>query len=77
MDDKGDLYIRVKQTDDERRSHEIDERDIVVFIAYQAGLLGKVTKTVMNIKGYDEGDVMYEYEATKWPRSGVITYVCK
>ena len=75
---KGELYIRINLSDDKPNTHHRKNmKDICVFIAYQAGLLGKVSKTVLNIKDADEGFVSYEYDKDMWHESGKFTYVCE
>lgn len=74
--DEGILYIRVQHSDEGSFRSNIDRQDICVFIAYQAGLLGQVTKTVLNLKDPNEAKAVFEYDGG-YSESGEITFVWK
>lgn len=76
--EEGIMHVHVKHSDDEyNRNHDIGKKDICFFIAYQAGLLGKVTQTVLYVKDRNEATAMFEYNTDKKVISGRITFVCK
>lgn len=60
--DKGDLYIRGHYTSDPKSYLSYDHRSITCFIAYQAGLFGKISKTIMNLKNEQQASAILGYE---------------
>lgn len=84
----GDLFVRVKRMDDKGgfRRHDIEQdgyfyyhyfKDVMVLIAYQSGLFGKVTKGVLHLKEKSEASSLFEYEGVQKSFGGKITFVCK
>lgn len=60
--DKGDLIIHGHYTSDPRDRLSFDNSSIAYFIAYQAGLFGKISKTIMNLKNGQKASAIIDYE---------------
>lgn len=60
--DKGDLYIRGQSTSDPKSRLSYDNRSVACFIAYQAGLFGKISKTIMNLKNEQQASAILDYK---------------
>ena len=83
IDNKGDLYIRVRQdsSNDPYYSsdyyYEFRNLDIAVLVAYQAGLLGKVSKTMLHLKNNSGNNAMIDYDFKNHTSKGKISFVCQ
>lgn len=80
VDNEGNLFVRVKRTDDKRSFSRIDERDVVCFIAYQSGLFGKVCKSVVNVTNKSEASALFDYDnndSKNYSLSGKIVFHCE
>lgn len=67
QDNEGDLYIKVKRSDDKKNYDnalwKIDDKDAICLIAYQSGLFGKVSKSVLHLRNKNEAQALLGYEA--------------
>ncbi len=75
--DSGDLYIYAKQDSEKKGYIKYNNRAIGLFIAYQAGLFGRVTKTFLNLKDKNEASSFLDFEDSYKRYSYKITFVCQ
>lgn len=63
-DKQGNLYINVKRTDskDKYTWSEMGPSQMLSLLAYQAGMLGKVTKSCLHLKDSKEASAIFDYE---------------
>ena len=75
----GDIYVRVSRSSNEKyRSLNLNSRAVLFLIAYQAGLFGKVSNTVINLKNKSEADALFDYYYNdNEAQSGTISFVLK
>lgn len=71
----GDIYVRVSRTYESGKSVYISDHAVMYFVAYQAGLFGKVTNTVINLKSKNEAKALFDYDNEKKKTSGKIKFV--
>lgn len=79
VDNEGTLFVRVKRTDDKKKS-SIDVKDVICFVAYQSGLFGKVCKSVVNVTSKSEAYALFDYdnnEDKNYSLSGKIVFHCE
>lgn len=80
IENEGNLFVRVKRTDDKRIYSRIDERSVYSFIAYQSGLFGKVCKSVVNVTNKNEAYALFDYDnndKNDYSSSGKIVFHCE
>lgn len=67
QNNEGDLYIKVNRSDDKKNYDNalgvIDAKDAICLIAYQSGLFGKVSKSVLHLSNKNEAQALLGYEA--------------
>ena len=63
-DKQGNLYINVKRTDSNNKYSwtEMGYPQLLSILAYQAGMLGKVTKSCLHLKDSKEASAIFDYE---------------
>jgi len=71
----GDIYVRVSRTYEAGKSVDISDHAVMYFVAYQAGLFGKVTNTVINLKSKNEVNALFDYDNEKKKTNGKIKFV--
>lgn len=78
-DSSGDLYVKVNRNDgNSKGSFDYFNTDnVVCLIAYQAGLFGKVSKSVMNFRNKKDANAFFEYINNSKSSTGKITFVCQ
>ena len=67
-DNKGELYLRVKNVDDIKRADFImrpNYGSMAFIIAYQSGLFGKNIKSILHLKDENEASVMFECDSKR------------